>query len=114
MVVNGVLIAVLAAGGHGRPALTTTASLAFALITLAYYFAGEVSSGQTLGKRLLGLRVTRSDGRPADAGRIAVRTLLRLVDNLPWLYALGLVVVLSTERRQRIGDIFADTVVVRG
>jgi uncharacterized RDD family membrane protein YckC len=108
------LLAVYAVSGpHGNVSLGPRASLVFSLIGLAYYFAGEAATGQTPGKHLLGLQVVRTDGRRAQPGRIAVRTLFRLVDELPVLYGLGFVVMLSTARRQRLGDMFADTIVVR-
>jgi uncharacterized RDD family membrane protein YckC len=95
---------VLAGDSPAYPALA-------AAWALFYYFASESGAGQTLGKHLLGLRVVRSDGRPADMGAIAVRTALRLVDSL-FGYLLGLLVMLRTgERRQRIGDLAARTVV---
>jgi len=111
MLVTTVVIAVFRAGQD--TALTPAASLVFSLITLVYYFAGEVATGQTLGKHLLGIEVRRTDGARADSGRIAVRTLMRLVDYIPILYGLGLVVMASTRRRQRLGDVLAGTVVVR-
>lgn len=76
---------------------------------LYYFFALESGEGQTLGKRLMRIRVMRADGRPAGMGEIAVRTILRVIDN----YLVGLIVMLATgERRQRIGDLAAGTMVV--
>jgi uncharacterized RDD family membrane protein YckC len=83
-------------------------SLAWALY---YYFAFESGDGQTLGKKLLKLRVIRADGGPAGMREIAIRTILRVIDGL-FLYLVGLIVMLVTgERRQRLGDIAAGTVV---
>lgn len=82
-------------------------------LMLLYYFATEATSGQTLGKRLLGVRVVRADGSPAGAGAIAGRTALRLIDLLPAFYLLGLGVMLATKRKQRIGDLAVGTVVTR-
>jgi uncharacterized RDD family membrane protein YckC len=76
---------------------------------LYYFFALESGEGQTVGKRLMKLRVVRADGRPAGMREIAVRTILRVVDN----YLVGLIVMLATgERRQRVGDLAAGTIVV--
>jgi uncharacterized RDD family membrane protein YckC len=76
---------------------------------LYYFFALESGGGQTVGKRLMKLRVVRANGAPAGMREVAVRTVLRVVDN----YLIGLIVMLATgERRQRIGDLAADTVVV--
>jgi uncharacterized RDD family membrane protein YckC len=76
---------------------------------LYYFFALESGEGQTLGKKLMKLRVVRADGRPAGMREIGVRTILRVIDN----YLVGLIVMLATgERRQRIGDLAAGTIVV--
>jgi len=79
---------------------------------LYYYFACESSSGQTLGKRLMKLRVVRLDGSPAGMGEVAVRTVLRVIDGIAF-YLVGLIVMLVTgERRGRLGDLAARTMVV--
>ena len=80
--------------------------------TLYYYFALESGDGQTVGKKLLKLRVVRADGRPAGMREIAVRTVLRVVDGIG-AYIVGLIVMLATgQRRQRLGDLAAGTIVV--
>ncbi len=59
----------------------------------------------------MGLRVTMADGSPADMRAIAVRTVLRVVDGIAF-YVVGLIVMLVTgERRQRLGDLAAGTIV---
>jgi uncharacterized RDD family membrane protein YckC len=79
---------------------------------LYYYFALESGNGQTVGKRLLKLRVVRADGAPAGMREIAVRTVLRVVDGVG-AYIVGLIVMLATgQRRQRLGDLAAGTIVV--
>jgi uncharacterized RDD family membrane protein YckC len=89
-------------------------SLVYLAVLLAYYFVFEVAVGQTVGKRLLGLRVVRADGSRPSAAAIAVRTLLRLVDWLPALYLVGFIAMEATgERRQRLGDLAARTRVAR-
>lgn len=40
-------------------------------------------TGWTLGRRLMGLRVTRRDGGPAGPGRLLLRELAHLLDTLP-------------------------------
>ena len=79
---------------------------------LYYYFALESGAGQTVGKKLMKLRVVCADGRPAGMREIAVRTILRVIDGIG-VYIVGLVVMLVTgERRQRIGDLAAGTIIV--
>jgi uncharacterized RDD family membrane protein YckC len=79
---------------------------------LYYYFALESGDGQTVGKKVMKLRVVRSDGRPAGMREIAVRTVLRVVDGVGG-YIVGLIVMLATgQRRQRLGDLAAGTMIV--
>ena len=89
-------------------------TLVIAAISLSYFFICETLFGQTLGKRVKGLRVLRSDGQPAPVNAVAARTVLRVIDALPNFYLVGvLVMILSGKRRQRIGDLVAGTIVTR-
>jgi Tol biopolymer transport system component/uncharacterized RDD family membrane protein YckC len=89
------------------------AGLYFALVLL-YYFGLEAALGQTIGKLLLGLRVVGPDGGLPSAFRVAVRTLLRIVDWLPLLYLVGFIAMMATgPRRRRLGDLVAGTGVAR-
>ena len=79
---------------------------------LYYHFAMESGDGQTVGKKLMKLRVVRADGRPAGMREVAVRTVLRVIDGIG-LYIVGLIVMLVTgQRRQRLGDLAGGTMVV--
>jgi uncharacterized RDD family membrane protein YckC len=79
---------------------------------LYYHFAMESGDGQTVGKKLMKIRVVRADGRPAEMRDIGVRTVLRVVDSIGF-YIVGLIVMLATgQRRQRLGDLAAGTVIV--
>jgi len=69
--------------------------------------------GQTVGKRLYGLRVIRDDGAPAGFIAVLIRNLIRIVDFLPLFYGLGLLMIIGTSRSQRLGDLAAGTYVVR-
>ena len=101
-----------AGDGQASVRLEGAQALVYFAIVLIYYFAAEAATGQTLGKRVLGLRVVRLDGSPAGAGAIALRTILRVVDSLPFAYIVGLIVMLATPSKQRVGDLAAGTVVV--
>jgi uncharacterized RDD family membrane protein YckC len=70
-------------------------------------------NGQTLGKRIFGLRVISEDGEPARFVAVIVRNLVRVVDFLPLLYGLGLVTLIASPRSQRLGDYAGGTFVVR-
>ncbi len=69
--------------------------------------------GQTLGKRLLRLRVVDEQGLRLQFSQVVVRNLLRVVDSLPLLYMAGGVACLISSKSQRLGDIAASTIVVR-
>ncbi len=89
--------------------------LAYLAVVFFYYFALEAATGQTPGKRLLGLQVVlRADGTRPSGEQIAARTIFRIVDWLPLMYLVGIVAMLVTgARRQRLGDLVGGTGVVR-
>ena len=84
------------------------------LVWFGYDVAFEtLASGRTPGKRATGLRVVRLGGEPVGFLASAVRNLLRLVDGLPGIYAVGAASILFSRRNQRLGDLAAGTLVVR-
>jgi uncharacterized RDD family membrane protein YckC len=84
------------------------------LVWFGYDVAFEtLASGRTPGKRAAGLRVVRLGGEPVGFLASAVRNLLRLVDGLPGIYAVGAASVLLSRHNQRLGDLAAGTLVVR-
>ncbi len=86
----------------------------FFVVPMVYGIAFEAFwRGQTPGKRLLRLRVMDAGGLRLDLRQVVIRNLLRAVDALPQLYLVGGVACLVTARAQRLGDLAADTVVVR-
>lgn len=79
-----------------------------------YWTLSEVFlHGQTLGKRLLGIRVVRMDGSPVGLYESAMRNLLRAVDFLPAFYTTGTLSMLFTQQHRRLGDLLAGTLLVR-
>lgn len=84
------------------------------LVFIGYHIVLEALwNGQTLGKKAMGIRVRMSDGSPVTPGAAFMRNVLRLGDFLPSFYTLGLMAMFFTEKGQRLGDIAADTIVVR-
>lgn len=69
-------------------------------------------NGATPGKRVLGLMVLNDDGSPVRWSAALTRNLLRAVDFLPLLYAIGLAAMLVNRDFKRLGDLAAGTVVV--
>lgn len=98
-------------------------TIAILIIVLFLIFAGYfivfewLWNGQTPGKRLLKLRVIREDGRPITLWEAIARNLLRIFDAVPGfilpVYSIGIISIFLSSRDQRVGDMFAGTVVVR-
>jgi uncharacterized RDD family membrane protein YckC len=70
-------------------------------------------NGQSPGKRVAGIRVIRRGGFPVGAREILWRNVLRIIDYLPTNWMIGLISFFASQNQQRVGDIVADTVVVR-
>jgi uncharacterized RDD family membrane protein YckC len=68
--------------------------------------------GQSLGKRIMRLRVMDASGLKLQFSQIIIRNLLRPVDLLPALYLLGGMFLYWSQRGQRLGDLAANTVVI--
>lgn len=78
-----------------------------------YHTAFEVFfRGQSPGKRVMGIRVLRSDGSPVNPGASFLRNLLRFADSFMFLYAIAFTCMLVSPAFRRLGDWAADTFVV--
>ena len=88
--------------------------LAFFAVQIGYGIACEwFWRGQTIGKKLLRLRVMDAQGLRLQFSQIVLRNLLRFVDMLPGFYLVGGLACVWTRRAQRLGDLAANTVVLR-
>jgi uncharacterized RDD family membrane protein YckC len=82
-------------------------------LCLLYFVVLEAMLGATLGKLATNLRVvSAADGTPIGWSAAIVRNLMRLVDGAV-LYIIGFIAICPTEKRQRLGDLVAGTMVVR-
>jgi len=89
-------------------------TVAYFAISLAYMALAEwLWRGQTVGKRLLRLRVVDAGGLRLEPSQVMVRNLMRFIDALPALYLVGGIACLVSRHRQRLGDLAAGTVVMR-
>lgn len=82
---------------------------------LAYMFYGlimESFAGRTLGKIAMHLHVLAESGLRPTLLQLCTRNFIRLVELIPQFWIFGVLVLLS-RNRQRLGDIFARTIVVR-
>lgn len=80
----------------------------------AYFVFFETTwNGQTPGKRLVGIRVVRTGGRPIGFLGSAIRNLIRLADFLPLLYGVGMITMFVDRRARRLGDFAAGALTLR-
>lgn len=83
-------------------------------IILFYTLVSEILlNGQTVGKMALKLRVVKLNGRQPSLSDYLFRWAFRCLDIYFSLGALAAVLVSSSSRAQRMGDIVSNTVVVR-
>jgi uncharacterized RDD family membrane protein YckC len=110
LVISALALLLRPAGGAG---VAIFSSAMFAVIFFYDVLFEVLGRGKTPGKRWTGLRVVRSGGRPITLVRSALRNILRIIDILPALYAVGMVTIFITPRNQRLGDLAAGSLVVR-
>lgn len=84
-------------------------------LVIGYHVLFHVfDKGGTPGKRMLGIRVVATDGRPATPFQILVRALIQPIDVVLMVpVSIGLILIAVTARSQRLGDLAAGTMVVR-
>jgi uncharacterized RDD family membrane protein YckC len=84
------------------------------LLWLLYFTYFEATSGQTLGKMAMNIRVVDEITlQHLDFARSLVRNILRIIDYLPFLYLIGFILIATNSKKQRIGDMAARSVVVK-
>jgi uncharacterized RDD family membrane protein YckC len=124
-IVDGVLLGLLffvmsmlfgsssAEGGQVNASLNGLPFLMYLVLVVAYYVLMEGYLGQTVGKMLLGIKVVREGtGEVPGLQGAAIRTVLRIVDGF-FFYLVAFISVLASAKNQRLGDMVANTLVVR-
>ena len=107
------LVAWAATAGSSPDVIVIVLSITSFGLLFVYPTVMELATrGRTLGKMAARTRVIQADGRPVTFLPVLVRNLLRLIDLLPGMYAVGAIAILVTRRGQRLGDLAAGTVVV--
>lgn len=94
------------------------AFVVFVLIGFLYWVLfTHRQDGQTLGMKLLSLRVISKGGGQANVAQLTIRWIGLILDAIPYTWPftglVGFVVILCSRDRQRIGDHLARTLVVR-
>ncbi|KAB1067377.1 RDD family protein [Tamlana haliotis] len=88
-------------------AINTVLSFPVMFYTLALE---SLFNGQTLGKRIMKIRVVKIDGYQASFSDYVVRWFFRIVD--VYILGLGFFVMSANKKTQRIGDMAAGTAVI--
>jgi uncharacterized RDD family membrane protein YckC len=86
----------------------------FFLIYLGYFIVLEALWSRTFGKFFQGLIVRKLNGHRCDWRASLIRNGLRILEVNPLLFGAlpGAIAILSSERKQRIGDMVAGTLVI--
>lgn len=97
-----------------RDFLSTAVTTIILLPYLLYYLLSEILlNGQTIGKKLRGIKVTRLDGTEPRLGDYVIRWLFRLVEIDMCMGLIALLTLIFRGKGQRLGDMAAGTTVVK-
>lgn len=111
------------AGGQAQANPSGTLLLVMSLLGVAvlafvvYQFVLLYRSGQTVGKKIVGIRIVRSDGSRASFPRLlflryGVPTLIGMIPYVGWIFSLADPLFIFGESRRCLHDMLADTIVV--
>ena len=112
------LIGVMLPGVGPSPVTTVAAGTLIACIGLVVWcwitFRSISRTGQSIAKKMVGIKVVRSDGSPASLGRVIwLRNILNSVLGIIPLYGLIDPLFIFAESRQCLHDKIADTIVIK-
>lgn len=94
--------------------LVSYAGYLFLVGLLGYHLLSEVlANGQTWGKKSMGIRVVRLDGQEPGLSDYLLRAVFQIVDSLLSLGVLGALLISGSAKNQRLGDMTANTTVIR-
>ena len=114
-IVLGVLIGVIGSI-LGFSVVSRTVGWGFGLLSfiifLAYFTYLEGSKGQTIGKMVTKIKVVGEDGEMINMNQAFTRNILRVIDGL-LAYLIGAILIWRSEKKQRLGDRIAKTVVIK-
>lgn len=93
---------------------TVVTNLLYLPVLLLYNLFCEIFfGGQSIGKKSMGIKVIKMNGHNPTVGDCLLRWCLRIVDIGASLGALAAILVSSSDKGQRLGDMAANTIVIR-
>ncbi len=99
--------------GSVSPYLILGVVIVMFLLYWGYFAALEYFwNGKTIGKKILGIHVMQENGHRITLLSSVIRNLMRIVDQLPAYYVLGMIMVYAHPKHKRLGDLVAGTIVV--
>jgi len=111
-VIIGVIGGVIGFGMMNQKMAPWWVGLLYFIIYIGYFVLLEGSRGQTVGKMITKIKVVGEDGKPIDMNQALIRNLLRIIDGL-FAYLVGAFLIWRSDKKQRLGDRIAKTVVVK-
>lgn len=117
-ILSGIVFGLLSwALNRGHGGIHALLVLILVVVDVAWYFlywayVPYSRNGQTFGMTLLGVRVISRDGGPASLVQLFIRSIL-LVLFTPLSLLVGIITMMASRYRQRVGDHLAKTMVVR-
>lgn len=101
-------------GGGSNAMMGVVYGLLPICIFILYQLLSEVlADGRSWGKKIMSLKVVRLDGEEPGLSDYLLRAVFHLVDTLFSVGILGSLLISSTRQRQRLGDMTANTTVIR-
>ncbi|MEZ5004440.1 MAG: RDD family protein [Chitinophagales bacterium] len=113
----GILVAIItvSTASNFNPELTETLSWLVATpIVVFYTLVSElITNGQTLGKRMMGLKVVKLNGGLPTADDFLIRWVFRGIDIYTSFGAVAALLVSSSDKAQRLGGLLSNTAVIK-
>lgn len=92
----------------------TALAVLFFVLFFLYHIIFEIwNVGQTPGKRAMNVKVVRLDGKDPEWSDVVLRAVLHLVDSIATAGVIGTLLIKTTAKCQRLGDMAANTTVIK-
>ncbi|MNK38472.1 RDD family protein [compost metagenome] len=109
-----IALAIIGIQGSFQNSTVVVLIIIFAVCYVFYDLLCEVAfNGQSLGKKLLKIKVVSLDGGQASIGQYFIRWVFRIADFTLTGNLLGFISVAVSQKKQRIGDLVAGTTLIR-